>query len=85
MQMSTDVKQTICQDSEPCEDQHDSKENMDSHMCKTHEYHDNNHAARVYPINHTSKSEMHAVLSTRDLWQQFDQLNTEMIVTRRGR
>lgn len=39
---------------------------------------------RVSPVNQRSSS-MHAALSTRDLWERFDELNTEMIVTRRGR
>lgn len=44
----------------------------------------NSSSCRVSPINQPSSS-MHAALSTRDLWERFDELNTEMIVTRRGR
>ena len=39
--------------------------------------------ARVYPINVSSN--ISAILDTRYLWKQFDELGTEMIVTRRGR
>ena len=39
---------------------------------------------KVFPVNEPS-SMMHSVLETRNLWQQFDELGTEMIVTRRGR
>ncbi len=76
----SDVQQTICHDREQFEDKRDIKESMD--MCMTNEHHSND--ARVSP-NNPSLSGMHAVLSTRDLWEKFDELNTEMIVTRRGR
>ena len=39
--------------------------------------------ARVYPVNVSSN--INATLDTRYLWKQFDELGTEMIVTRRGR
>lgn len=39
---------------------------------------------KVFPVN-PSSSTISAVLETRDLWKQFDELGTEMIVTRRGR
>lgn len=39
---------------------------------------------RIFPVN-TESSPIFAVLETRDLWKQFDELGTEMIVTRRGR
>lgn len=39
---------------------------------------------RIYPVNMKS-SPICAVLETKDLWKQFDELGTEMIVTRRGR
>lgn len=39
--------------------------------------------SHVYPVNKVTT--INAVLDTRELWQQFDALGTEMIVTRRGR
>lgn len=39
---------------------------------------------RVFPMNVESSS-IYATLETKDLWKQFDDLSTEMIVTRRGR
>lgn len=39
---------------------------------------------RIFPVNAES-SPIFAILETRDLWKQFDDLGTEMIVTRRGR
>ena len=39
---------------------------------------------RVFPVNAESSS-ICASLETKTLWKRFDELGTEMIVTRRGR
>lgn len=64
--------------------EHIHDENNTEDMCMAEDEQHLDEDAKVYALNQPS-SLMHAALSTRDLWKQFDELNTEMIVTRRGR
>lgn len=85
--MNSDHEHVICVESD--QEQDDDKKHMEICMRAEQQEMDKQteEDAKVYPLNPHSSSTggMHAVLSTRDLWEQFHDLNTEMIVTRRGR
>ena len=76
-------EQIATQDSDQCEKE---QEEMCVANDQTSELQadDENNAEKVHPVNDPSSNVL-AELETRDLWKQFDEMNTEMIVTRRGR
>ena len=75
-------EQIATQDSDQCEKE---QEEMCVANDQTSELQaDDENNEKVHPVNDPSSNVL-AELETRDLWKQFDEMNTEMIVTRRGR